>query len=150
MKNKTFGWLLIGGVSLWYFILRGVRGLKWRIADWRLQTLSAEEVSLMFFFQLKNSLFISVPIDKLEGDIYAQEVLLGYVDMPVSVNVRANSISEIPITLSLNYRKVGEAVWRNIMSGDIRTIKIRFKGRVYSGLRSISIDKVMYYNDIFY
>lgn len=150
MKAKTWGAILLSASALWWFVLRGILALKYRFADWRIQTLTTEDIAINLTFQVKNTLLISIPIDKIEGDIYSQDVLLGYVDMPISVNLRSGEIAEFPLILNINYRKVGEAIWRNIQSGDIKTLKLRFQGRVYSGLRSVAINKTLYFNDIFY
>ena len=137
---------------LWYGVLRGAKSLAFRVYDYSISTISLSDgtAALNLNLLIKNPLLVGVKIRGIVGDVYAQGVLVGAVNMKYDYYLAGGKQHIIPIIVNMDLSRVGEAVMANIASGDINTLQLRFNGKVAIGdyYAGIPVNLNMSYKDL--
>ena len=85
---------------------------------------------ILINLSVKNPLPFGVTIKDVQGDIYAQGVKVGYVNTEYNYLMAGESVHILPLYINLSSAGVGEALWKNIQTGNINTLKINFSGKI--------------------
>lgn len=149
MTNKQAGILLVGGAALWYWVLRGVRAIAVKFERLRLYAVNVGSLSFNISVLIHNPLLISVLVNDVIGDIYIMDVHCATVNYPLNQRIGALSDSRIRLNFDAYPAQLGEALFANISTGDIRTMLFRFDGYVTVGGIRIKVDKSFTFNDVF-
>lgn len=125
----------IGAGLLWYGILRGAKSLVFGVRNYSISTISLSDgtAALNLNLSVRNPLLVGVTIRGIVGDVYAQDILVGKVNMRYDYYIAGGKTHVIPIIVNLDLRSVGSALVENINSGDINTLNLKFDGKVAVG-----------------
>ena len=148
MMNKTVGWLLIGGATLWWLISRGIDAVKVSFEQIKLISISSDSISLSLSILVKNPLFFGVLLKDLTGTVYLMDVPCAVVNYPVNQRIKAGATSRLLINIDVLPTQLGSAIWANIQTGNINTLLMRFKGRINVNNVSVPIDREFVLGDI--
>lgn len=151
MTDKQ-AWIVgLSAATFWLLVLRGASALKIGLKSVRLQQVNGDIATLQVMLYVQNPLIASVLIRNVAGQINIMGIPVGTIDYPINRRIEARSITYIPVQVEVSYSKLGDAVWANIMSGDVQTLSIELDGTITAGERyavSIPIHKVWTYSDI--
>lgn len=135
-----------------FFLVTKVRqvinGLQFRFNG--LQLLSTDMIR--FAVLLRNPLPFGVTIDAIQGDVYVQgQRVSNYahdVDLQLPIEIKPSSITPVNLDVYVDFNNLSQAVYDNILSGDIRTFTAQFVGTVTVGGKSIPVSKTISYYDL--
>lgn len=149
MTNRQTGILLVGCAALWYWVLRGVRAIAVKFEGLRVSSVNGGSVSFALSVLIHNPLLISVLVNDIIGDVYIMDIHCATVNYPLNQRIRALGDSRIRVNFDAYPAQLGEALFANIATGDIRTLLFRFNGYVTVGGIRIKVDKSFTFNDVF-
>ena len=130
------------GLSLLYYgVLRGAKGLKVRIYSYSFQSVSISDMtaSLNLNLSIKNPLLVGLTIKGVQGDVYAQGQKVGTVNTTYDYYLAGGKTHVLPVVVNLDLSNAGQAALLNIQSGDIRTLTIRFDGKLFAGKYNVGV-----------
>ena len=88
---------------------------------------------------VRNPLPFGVKVNNITGDVYAQGVKVGYVNTTFDYLVASERTHTLPVIINLTAKGLGEALWKNIQTGDIKTLVIDFDGQLHVTKLNISV-----------
>ena len=130
------------GLSLLYYgVLRGAKGLKVRIHSYSVRSVSISDMtaSLNLNLSIKNPLLVGLTIKGVQGDVYAQGQKVGTVNTTYDYYLAGGKTHVLPVVINLDLTNAGQAALLNIQSGDIRTLTIRFDGKLFAGKYNVGV-----------
>lgn len=141
MDGARIGKIALGLGALWYAVLRGARALVVKISDYSFRSIDVASytVSMNLNLLIKNPLLVGLTIKGIVGDVYAQGMKVGNVDMQYNYYIAGGRTHILPVVVVLDMTEVGQAALLNIQSGDIRTLTIAFNGHILVGKKEIAI-----------
>ncbi len=148
MKKRNKGILFLGGAALYYWVLRGIRGVS--VAFKGLRVISVVDDTIRFSVQLfiHNPLLISVLVNDIIGTIYIMNIPVAEVDFPLNQRIQSRSVSPVTINFNVSREMLGEAMYQNIMTGDIRTLLVRFTGYLKAANVRVNVNKQFTFEDL--
>ncbi|MCM1069933.1 MAG: hypothetical protein NC038_07795 [Paludibacter sp.] len=149
MTNKTAGILLLSGGALWYWVLRGVRAIAVKFERLRLFSVNVGSLSFNISVLIHNPLLVTVLVNEIIGDIYIMDVHCAAINYPLNQRIRAMGDSRLQVNFDVFPEQLGQALFSNISTGDIKTLLFRFDGYVKVGGIRIKIDKSFTFTDVF-
>lgn len=133
---------------------RVINGLQFRFNGLQLLstfgggTMSKIRLNLL----LRNPLPFSITIDSIQGQIYAQGVrMTNYeydVDITTPIDIKGRSITPVSLDFYVDWRKLGEAVKQNVLTGDITTFTVQFVGVITVSGHAFNVSKTISYYDL--
>ena len=140
-REKIVVYTLLGLYGLWYGVLRGVNAVK--VVFENLSLVSINEGSLTFNLSIliHNPLWVDVVVNDIVGDIAIMNIPCAVVNYPVNQRLYGGKTSRLQVNFDVFLADLGDALYQNIMTGDIETLIMNFNGYVtIKGVR-IPIDK---------
>lgn len=149
METKQIVKLGLGGILLYYGVLRGARGLVVGIHNYSFRSvdLTNGTVSLNLNFIIKNPLFVGLTLNSIRGYIYAQGQKVGYINTDINYYLSGRHTHIVPVVVNLVLGAAFDALLLNIQSGDIRTLTMAFDGKLYVGKVGVPLQINLDYND---
>lgn len=148
MKQKTAGILLLSGVALYYLVLQGIRGIGVSFKGLRVVSIVDDSVRFSVQLYIRNPLLLSVLVNDIVGTIYIMNIPVADVDFPLNQRIHSRSISPVTINFNVSKSKLGEALFANIETGDVRTLLVRFAGYLKISKVKVNVDKQFTFEDI--
>lgn len=150
METKQIVKLGLGGLLLYYGVLRGARGLVVGIHNYSFRSvdLTNGTVSLNLNFIIKNPLFVGLTLNSIRGYIYAQGQKVGYINTDINYYLSGRHTHIVPVVVNLVLGAAFDALLLNIQSGDIRTLTMAFDGKLYVGNVGVPLQINLDYNDL--
>lgn len=133
----------------------------WLVGKWTLNNIAvnfdklhfygidANTIKLQASLLIQNPLPVSVLVNELYGDVYIMGIQSGALSTIINQRIHANSISEFRINIDIFRETIGEAIWANIMTGDVRTLLVEFQGYIVVEGKQLPVKKTMTYEDLF-
>ena len=147
MKKETALWIA-GGAALWYFVLRGISAVQFRFLGLGLVSATAEQLDFRLSLAVRNPLLVGVVVNHIAGDIYIGTTRVGVVDYPLNRRVERRGITYLSFQFTAYTRELGQALVENILTGDVRTLTVRFTGQVTVEGRPVAIDRMFLFEDL--
>ena len=148
MKKKTGGIILLGGAALYYWVLRGIRGISVAFNGLRVLSIVDDEVRFSVQLSIRNPLIVSVLVNDIVGTVYLMDIPVAEVSLPLNQRIYARSVSPVTINFNVSKEKLGEALYANIQTGDVRTLLVRFDGYLKAAKMQLHIDKQFTFEDL--
>lgn len=148
MKKKTGGIILLGGAALYYWVLRGIRGISVAFNGLRVLSIVDDEVRFSVQLSIRNPLIVSVLVNDIVGTVYLMDIPVAEVSFPLNQRIYARSVSPVTINFNVSKEKLGEALYANIQTGDVRTLLVRFDGYLKAAKMQLHIDKQFTFEDL--
>lgn len=148
MTRKNKGILLLSGAALYYFWLRGIRGIGVSFNGLRLVSIVDDEMRFSLQLSVRNPLLLSVLVNDIVGTIYLMDIPVANIDFPLNQRIYSRSISPITINFDVSKSKLGAALFTNIETGDIRTMLVHFVGYIRVQNIKLKVDKQFTFEDI--
>lgn len=151
-KKEKILWLgvVTGAYLLLTRVRRAVRNLAWRFGglDVIASNNETNSCTIRLLVQLRNSTPISIRLNSISGELYAQGVRIGVVNQSANQLIQANSISNVDIIGELYWDGVAQAIKTNILSGDVRNLNFEFVGYLEVENRKIKIDQLITFQEL--
>lgn len=153
MEAKQIVKIGLGGLLLYYGILRGARALVVGIKSYSFRNIDLANgtVGLNLNFYIKNPLFVGLTLKGIKGYVYAQGQKVGYINTEINYYLSGGGRTHVvPVVVNLVLGGLADAVLANIQSGDIRTLTVAFDGRLYVGNWNVGVPLqiTLDYNDL--
>ena len=74
---------------------------------------------------------------------------VGFLDTPLNQVILGNSTSAIYIKFDASFAQLGQSLYDNIMTGDIRTLTVDFDGAAKVNSIAVPIQTTLTYSDLF-
>lgn len=148
MKQKT-AWILYGGAAfLYFFVWRGIKGLKVAFNSINWVGGTSNSIILRLNILVKNTLFVGLTINNIKGELYCMGERIADINYNVNTTIAPRRITVIPIEFSAYFNETLQAIKNNIISGDIRTLSFSFRGSVEAAGKVVPITKTIYWEDL--
>lgn len=95
---------------------------------------------------IRNPLPVGVKVHDVVGEIYAQGVQVGYVNTVFDYMVAGGRTHVLPVIINLTAQGLGEALWKNIQSGNIQSLVIDFDGKLHVTNMNIAVPLELSFN----
>lgn len=141
--------IILASAGVLYLLTQGVKNIKIIFNRIDISEIDLGLLRLNINLYVKNPLPISFNISDIAGDIYIQDVNCGKIDYPVNQTLRGLSTSEFNVSFNIKQEQLGEALFANIMTGDVKTLTCRFVGYVKFGKVKVKVDHKFGFKDIF-
>lgn len=134
MSKKT-AWILGGAAALYWWIYRGYKALVMRFdsISFGYVDLSANTVTVYLNLVLRNPLLADLYLNKISGQLYLQDVLVSDMDTPLQMTIGGRKLIRVGIPIKCDMSGLSDAVKKNILSGDIRNLTVKFDGIIDMG-----------------
>ena len=143
-------WAKIGlGIgALWLAYKVAARGLVVGVSKVLLKgiDLSQGVAQVQLNVSVRNPLPFGVKVKDLTGDVYAQGVRIGYVNTVFDYLLGAERVHTLPVIVNLTAQGMGEALWKNIQTGDINTLILDFNGNLHVTNAGIAVPVDLSFN----
>lgn len=148
MESRTIFKIGLGLGCLYFAVVRAARGLIVGLQSYYLQTidLANKVVQLKLNLQIRNPFLIGVKIRNIVGDLYIQGKKVGGVNTTLDYYIAGGKTHVLPVVVNLNTESAGQAIWTNILSGDINALTIAFNGKLYVSRFNIAVPLQIEYN----
>lgn len=134
MSSKA-AWILGGVAALYWWIYRGYKALVMRFdgITFGYLDLAANTVTVYLNMVLRNPLLVDLYMEKISGKLYIQDVLVSDMDTPIQMTIGGQKLLKVGIPIKCNISGLSDAIKRNILSGDLRTLTVKFDGVIDMG-----------------
>lgn len=136
-------WTKIGlGIGcLWLAAKIAMRNLVVGVQKVTLRSIdvNAGTTSVNLYLTIQNPLPFGVRLNKLVGDLYAQGTKVGYINTQFDYLLGGERTHAIPVVVNLSFEGVTRALWDNIQTGNVSTLKIDFNGSLYVTKANIAV-----------
>lgn len=129
------GWILGIGAALYWWVYRGYKALVMRFDSLTFGGLDIvnDTVTLYMNLVMRNPLIADLYLAGVRGKLYVQDVLVSDVDADMQMVIGSNKLLQVGIPVPCKLSGISEAIRDNILSGDIRTLTVRFDGVIDMG-----------------
>ena len=148
MRNNWAIWTG-AAVVLWFGFLRGVKAAKVTFDRLRIIGVGVSSILLQIAVKVSNPTLLDLVVQNIRGDVYIQGIPVAVVNYPVNQRIRPFASSVFRIQIEAFSDKIGEAVWANIQTGDIKSLNVKFDGFVTIKDIDIPISRTFTYEEIF-
>ena len=136
-------WVKIGlGLGVAYLAYRvAVKGLVVGVSKILFKGLDLTNMTaqIQLNVSVRNPLPFGVKVNNITGNVYAQGVNVGYINTTFDYFLAAERTHVLPVIINLTGKGLGEALWKNIQTGDIQTLVIDFVGQLHVTKLNISV-----------
>ena len=144
--SKT-GILLLLGAGLWFMARRTVNNVSVRFERLRFAGFTANGVNLEAVLLIHNPLLADVSVSNIVGDLYVMDRHCAVIDYPINQVLAAKKTNRFSVLLNLNTQQLGQALWDNIQTGDIKTLTVLLDGYVTVGGIRIPVNRQFVISD---
>lgn len=151
MTDKKAAYIGLAVAGFWYYFLRGVTALKIGLKQLRITGIDGDTATLEVTLFIQNPLLAQVFVRSVSGTISIMGIPVGTIDYPINRRIKSRSITYLPVRVQISYSALGDALWANIMTGDIQTLIIELQGTITTGEKveiPIPVRKSWTYSDI--
>lgn len=122
----------VGLGFIWIAIRVAINNLVVGVQKVLLAGLNIEQgiVQLQVNVSIKNPLPIGVTVKDVVGDVYLQGVKVGVVKTAFDYYLGGSKVHVLPVIVTLTASGVGQALWKNIQTGDVKNLVIDFDGKI--------------------
>lgn len=96
--------------------------------------------------KIYNPLPIGVTIQKITGKVYASGVQIGLLDTTLNYYLGGEREHVLPVVVNLTAQGMGEALWKNIQTGNVNNLVIDFNGEICATKLNINMPLQLSFN----
>ena len=149
MSSKIFGLLLIGFGALAWFAKQTVDSVRVIFNSLKIYEVRTDAVLFQLNLLFYNPLFKDVKIDSLSGEIYMMGRYIAHMESELNQLLYAKTQSSLAFYFKATPEQLGQALWDNIQTGDVRTLTIKFDGTMYLAGVPVPVKKTFTYDQLF-
>ena len=136
-------WAKIGlGIgALWLAFRIAAKGLVVGVSKVLLKgiDLSQGVAQVQLNVSVRNPLPVGVKVKDITGSVYANGVQIGYVNTVFDYLLGGERTHILPVVVNLTAQGMGEALWKNIQTGDINNLVLDFDGQLHVTKLNIAV-----------
>lgn len=136
-------WAKIGlGIgALWLAFRIAAKGLVVGVSKVLLKgiDLSQGVAQVQLNVSVRNPLPVGVKVKDITGSVYANGVQIGYVNTVFDYLLGGERTHILPVVVNLTAQGMGEALWKNIQTGDINNLILDFDGQLHVTKLNIAV-----------
>ncbi len=136
-------WAKIGlGIgALWLAFRIAAKGLVVGVSKVLLKGIDVSQgvAQVQLNVSVRNPLPIGVKVKDITGSVYANGVQIGYVNTVFDYLLGGERTHILPVVVNLTAQGMGEALWKNIQTGDINNLILDFDGRLHVTKLNIAV-----------
>lgn len=149
MTSKTWGYILLGGAAVWCYIKHKINQILIQFNKLKVTSITSERIYFTATILIKNPFAVDLKLNRLYGYIYVMGNYVGFLDTPLNQVIHGNSTSAIYIKFDASFAQLGQSLYDNIMTGDIRTLTVDFDGAAKVNSIAVPIQTTLTYSDLF-
>ena len=147
--RKVLGILLLGISGLVYYTRRTVNAIKVTFESLKVQEVRIDNVVFQVSVLFNNPLFVDVTLDTFYGEIYMMGKHIAHVESPLEQVLVKHTSSSLAFYFKATIEQLGEALFDNIQTGDVKTLTIQFDGNLQVNGVLVPVKKTFTYDDLF-
>lgn len=136
-------WAKIGlGIgALWLAFRIAAKGLVVGVSKVLLKgiDLSQGVAQVQLNVSVRNPLPVGVKVKDITGSVYANGVQIGYVNTVFDYLLGGERTHILPVVVNLTAQGMGEALWKNIQTGNINNLILDFNGQLHVTKLNIAV-----------
>ena len=136
-------WAKIGlGIgALWLAFRIAAKGLVVGVSKVLLKgiDLSQGVAQVQLNVSVRNPLPVGVKVKDITGSVYANGVQIGYVNTVFDYLLGGERTHILPVIVNLTAQGMGEALWKNIQTGDVNNLVLDFDGQLHVTKLNIAV-----------
>lgn len=148
-SRKVLGILLLGIGAIAYIARRTVDKIQVIFDSIKVHEIRPDSVLFQVNLFFYNPLFVDVTINSFSGQIYIMGRYNAHVEAELDQVLLKRTKSSYSFYFKSTPQELGNALWENIQTGDIRTLAIRFDGYVEVNGVKIPVKKDFSYDELF-
>lgn len=146
MTNK----IILGCIAyILYVAFNDISRVSMWFAGMSFRGISNGVATIRAVLMVKNPTWISVPLERIAGKVYMQDIEIGEIDtVYTSGSIQKKSTTTVPVDILCDLSDLQSSVIANIKSGDVSTLTIRFVGEVTVYGYAFPVDQVIGYKEM--